>query len=175
MNRTQLEHVIRAAATISGDDEIIVIGSQAILGSYPDAPAELCLSEDVDLYPRRHPELADVVDGSIGERSPFHESFGYYAQGVGPDTVLPAGWQGRLVPVRTSAGTGLCLEAHDLVLSKYAAGRERDHDYVRAALRHRLVARVTLLERLADLPLNHAARQRIAALVARDCAESGAA
>jgi hypothetical protein len=49
MNRLQLEHVIRAAATISEDDEIVVIGSQAILGRYPDALEELCLSADADL------------------------------------------------------------------------------------------------------------------------------
>ena len=41
MTRDQLEHVIRAAATIAVDDEIVVIGSQAILGEYPDAPEEL--------------------------------------------------------------------------------------------------------------------------------------
>jgi hypothetical protein len=28
MNRTQLEHVIRAASEISGDREIVVVGSQ---------------------------------------------------------------------------------------------------------------------------------------------------
>jgi hypothetical protein len=41
MNRDQLEHVIRAAAAISEDDEIYVFGSQSILGAYPDPPPEL--------------------------------------------------------------------------------------------------------------------------------------
>lgn len=46
---------------------------------------------EADVYPRNKPELADLIDGSIGEGSPFHTSFGYYAQGVGADTaVLPA-------------------------------------------------------------------------------------
>lgn len=45
MNRAALEHIVRAAAMISGDDELIVIGSQAILGQYPDAPAALLMSE----------------------------------------------------------------------------------------------------------------------------------
>ena len=44
MNRRQLEHLIRAASTIAEDDEIIVVGSQAILGTYPEAPAELLVS-----------------------------------------------------------------------------------------------------------------------------------
>ena len=149
MNRLQLEHVIRAAATIAEDDEIVVIGSQAILGRYPDAPEELCLSADADLYPRNRPDRADLIDGSIGELSPFHETYGYYAQGVGPRTaILPAGWEDRLVRVETEAGAGLCLEPHDLVISKYVAAREKDRDYVRAALRHGLVNVETLLERL---------------------------
>ncbi|HXT21630.1 MAG TPA: hypothetical protein VN923_12840 [Thermoanaerobaculia bacterium] len=49
MTRDQLEHVIRAAAVIASDDEIVVIGSQAILGQYPDAPAELLVSVEADV------------------------------------------------------------------------------------------------------------------------------
>lgn len=155
MNRAQLEHVIRAAATIAGDSEIVVIGSQAILGRYPDAPAGLLVSSDVDVYPRNHPARADLIEGSIGELSPFHETYGYYAQAVGKSTaILPEGWEERLVPVPTPAGSGLCLEPHDLVLSKYAAGREKDREYVRTAVRARLVERVVLLERLERTPLD---------------------
>ena len=171
MNRAQLEHVIRAAATIAGDDEIVVIGSQAILGRFPDAPAELVVSKDVDVYPRNRPERADLVEGSIGELSPFHETYGYYAQAVGKATaVLPEGWESRLVPVPTSAGTGLCLEPHDLLVSKYVAGREKDRDYVRAAARHRLADRSTLLERLACTPLSEERRRQISRQVEADFA-----
>lgn len=169
MNRAQLEHVIRAAATIAGDSEIVVIGSQAILGRYPNAPPELLVSADVDVYPRNRPERADLIEGSIGELSPFHETYGYYAQGVGERTaVLPDGWESRLVAVPTPAGTGLCLEPHDLVISKYVAGREKDRDYVRAILRHRLAERETLLERLAHTPIDEAQRSRIASQIALD-------
>jgi hypothetical protein len=52
----------------------------------PSAPEELLISNEADIYPRNHPERADVVDGSIGELSPFHQTFGYYAQGVGEHT-----------------------------------------------------------------------------------------
>jgi len=171
MNRAQLEHVIRAAATIAGDDEIVVIGSQAILGRYPDAPAELLASKDVDVYPRHHPERADLVEGSIGELSPFHETYGYYAQAVGKATaVLPEGWESRLVPVPTPAGTGLCLEPHDLLISKYVAGREKDREYVRAAVRHRLADRATLIERLARTPIGEEQRGRISRQIEADFA-----
>lgn len=66
MTRLQLEHLIRAAGTISDDDDIIVIGSQAILGQFPDAPPELLVSREADVYPRMHPERAELIDGSIG-------------------------------------------------------------------------------------------------------------
>lgn len=171
MNRAQLEHVIRAASAIAQDDELVIIGSQAILGAHPDAPGELCLSADVDLYPRHKPELADLIDGSIGEISPFHESFGYYAQGVGPETaILPAGWEARLVPVRAGAATGLCLDPHDLFVSKYAAGRPKDRDYLRAAIRTGLAHRDTVLARLATTPLDDTRRASVRATVEADFA-----
>jgi len=41
MRYDQLEHAIRAACSVSEDTELVVFGSQAILGSYPDAPESL--------------------------------------------------------------------------------------------------------------------------------------
>jgi len=49
MTRDQLEHAIRAACTVSGDTELLIFGSQAILGSYPFAPQSLRASIEVDL------------------------------------------------------------------------------------------------------------------------------
>jgi hypothetical protein len=83
MKRTDLEHIIRAAGSITGDNEIMVVGSQAILGQFPDAPETLLRSLEADIYPKNKSDLADLIDGSIGELSPFHMTFGYYAHGVG--------------------------------------------------------------------------------------------
>ena len=114
MQRPQLEHIIRAAAGITGAQEFVIIGSQAVLGQFPHAPPELLVSIEADLFSLRDPADSDLIDGSIGEGSPFHQTFGYYAHGVGADTaVLPNGWHERLVPVRnenTGGGTGLCLD-----------------------------------------------------------------
>ena len=143
MQRKELEHVIRAAGSIAEADELIILGSMAILGAYPDAPEELLISREVDTYPAAVPERADLIDGSIGELSPFHEQFGYYAHGVGPETaVLPAGWKERLVVVsneNTGGITGLCLHPADLAISKMIAGREKDLDYVGILLKQGLV------------------------------------
>ncbi len=174
MTREQLEHLIRAAATIADDTEIVVIGSQAVLGQFPDAPEELRASMEADLWPRNHPDRWELVDGSIGELSPFHETFGYYAQGVGPETAtLPQGWENRLVRVespRTGGAVGLCLEIHDLVISKYVAGREKDMAFVRVAISHGLVDEATLGRRLESTPIGDELRERIRALIARDFA-----
>jgi hypothetical protein len=176
MTRTQLEHLIRAAAVIADDDELVIIGSQSILGQFPHAPSSLLVSVEADLYPKNHPERADLIDGTIGELSPFHDTFGYYAQGVGETTaVLPAGWQGRLVPIcneNTRRATGWCLEAHDLVLSKYVARRDKDVRFIRDAIVHRLVDARILIERVGDLPLP---QDRIAFILALIEADSRAA
>src|SRR5207249_9610500 len=153
MQRPQLEHIIRAAAAITGAQEFIIIGSQAVLGQFPGAPAELLVSMEADVFTLRNPADADLIDASIGEGSPFHQTFGYYAHCVAAETaVLPAGWQERLVPVRnpnTGGSTGLCREIHDLAASKLIAGREKDTDCVRGLFRYTLVRSAIVLERLA--------------------------
>jgi len=76
MNRQELEHLIRAAGSITSCRDIVVLGSQAILAAFPNAPEELLVSMEADVYPLEAPELADLIDGSIGEISPFHNTFG---------------------------------------------------------------------------------------------------
>jgi hypothetical protein len=143
MQRHQLEHLIRAAGAITGADEIVVIGSQAILGARPDAHASLLRSVEADMFTFRDPRDADLIDGSIGEGSPFHDTFGYYAQGVWLDTaILPDGWRERLVRVQnenTRQVSALCLEPHDLAVSKMVAGREKDFEYVMSMVRHGMI------------------------------------
>lgn len=158
MQRSDLEHLIRASGEIAGDNEIIIIGSQAILGQFPNAPVRLLMSMEADIYPKNNPEKADKVDGAIGEGSSFHELHGYYAQGVGERTaVLPRDWENRLVAVNnenTNGVTGYCLEAHDLAISKIIAQRPKDAKFVQELVRHDMIERKTMLHRLeqTDLP-----------------------
>ena len=165
MKRSDLEHIIRAAAAITDQYEIMIVGSQSILGAVPDAPPELLLSMEADVYPMQRPELADLIDGAIGELSPFEERFGYYAQGVGPETaILPTGWLGRVVRVQnqnTDFKVGYCLDPADLAASKLAAGRDKDWPFVEAMLRHAIVDLQTVRARVARLPVDEATRQRL--------------
>ena len=155
-----------AAAAVTNEYEIVVIGSQSILGAVADPPAALLQSMEADCYPLKQPELADLIDGAIGELSPFHERFGYYAQGVGPETaVLPAGWQDRLVKLQnenTDLKIGWCLEPHDLAAAKLVAGREKDGPFVQTMLRHGLIQLNTLLDRVQALPVDANAKARLA-------------
>lgn len=176
MKRSELEHLIRAAGAISDDQEIVVIGSQAILGQFPNAPPALLMSAEADLFPLHRPELADVIDGSIGESSSFHEQFGYYAQGVGERTaVLPSGWRDRLIPIEnanTRGVKGLCLEVHDLAISKHVASRDKDLEFTRELARHGLTDSKILLARLNATEITPELRKVIKARIQRDAAEA---
>jgi hypothetical protein len=168
MKRQQLEHIIRAATAITGADEIVIIGSQAVLGQFPDAPAELLVSIEADVFTLRNESDSELIDGSIGEATVFHQTFGYYAHGVAADTAhLPAGWQSRLIRIEnenTGTGAGLCLEINDLAVSKLIAGREKDMQFIEALFRHRLAEPAVVSTRLETISLDE---QRLALSRAR--------
>jgi hypothetical protein len=171
MNRAALEHILRAAAAIANEREFVVIGSQAVLGQFPDAPDALLASIEADLYPRHAPDKSDLIDGAIGELSTFHQTFGYYAHGVDDTTAtLPAGWADRLVPIandNTGGATGWCLEVHDLAVSKLVAGRERDLDFVRVLVRERMLDPDLLRQRVMMLTASEDVKQAVGARLLR--------
>jgi hypothetical protein len=164
-----------APASIADDREIVVIGSQSVLGQFSRAPQVLLASMEADVFPRNRPERADLINGAIGQGSRSHEQFGYYAQGVGKATViLPEGWRDRLVRIKnanTGGSVGLCLEVNDLAISKYAAGRARDLALTAALARNRMTDRTILLERDDRTRLDAALRDLVRGPIARDFAK----
>jgi hypothetical protein len=165
MTRSQLEHAIRAACDVSGDTEVWVFGSQAILGEHPDAPAALRRSIEVDIAPRNKPEAVIDIDSVLGELSLFHETHDFYVHDVPIEAAeLPGGWQVRTFRVRnanTSDYTGWCLEGHDLAASKLAAFRDKDRDFVRVLLVEGLIDAGVLLERIALMHVTDDRRERM--------------
>ena len=164
MKRADLEHILRASKGVTGETEFIVIGSQAILGRFPDAPRVLRESMEADVYPRHRPQLAEEIEGSLGRYSAFDQTFGYHADGVSPTTAtLPAGWESRLVKLtnaNTDGAIGWCLEPHDLAYSKLAARREKDLAFVAALLKFKLIRQVQL-QRLIESTADPALRDKL--------------
>lgn len=174
MRRKEFEHAIRAAGAVLGRHEVLVIGSQALHASVDgDLPPEASRSIEVDvavLHGDPDGRLADLIDGSIGEASMFHATFGYYAQGVVETTaVLPTGWRERLVCFESPGTNGVvawCLEPHDLWVSKAIAGRPKDLEFCRAIAEGGMVDAVQLRDRLARVTaLDPRVRDAVAARI----------
>jgi hypothetical protein len=169
MRRDQLEHAIRTACQIIGRPEVIVIGSQAILGTFreDELPARATMSAEVDILPiadsnEETMQLADDIEGVAGEFSPFEELHGFRIDGVDLETAaLPEGWRDRLVKVQNAntAGlgggprfTGWCLDKEDLCAAKLSALREKDQNFVAELLEAGLVDSGVIAARLAAVP-----------------------
>jgi hypothetical protein len=171
MTREELEHIIRASGEVTDQYEFVIVGSQSILGPVPRPEAVFTMSAEADIYPLQAPELADQIEGALGEGSPFHETFGYYAQGVGPETaVLPQGWMRRVHRVQSEATNqrvGYCLDLVDLFLSKAAAGRDKDREFCIAMLEHAYVDSAQALNRVADMPLEREQQRKLSAAIRR--------
>lgn len=169
MKRSDLAHILRAACEVTGDANMLVIGSQSILGSFGEdqLPAEATRSIEADIAFLDDPQerKSDLVDGAIGEESRFHETFGVYGQGVSLSTaVLPEGWRDRLVPfddVEAHPSNALCLDPHDLVVSKLVAGREKDYEFAQALVAAGLIEVGILRERATTLPGPPAVGRRV--------------
>lgn len=124
-------------------------------------PANATMSREVDIavfFSATEAESADVISLHAGELSPFHETHGFYLEGVQRETaILPEGWEYRLVSVRnenTRNATGLCLEPHDLCASKLMAHREKDLAFVLLLIKAELIQPELLVERLQQVDIN---------------------
>jgi len=150
MRREQLEHAIRTACQTNGTPEVIVVGSQSILGTYREEqlPPAATMSVDIDVLPitesnEETARLADLIERVVGEFSPFEQTHGFSIDGVDLSTsALPAGWRTRLVRVQnvnTAAPsgapqfTGWCLDKEDLCVAKLCALSEKDQKLRRRA------------------------------------------
>lgn len=173
MKKHQLDHLLRAAGRITGEKQFIIIGSQSLHGKHPDLPDELVASAEADLIAKGDTQRTAWLN-AIGQDSPFHVEFGYYADPVEEGAAtLPAGWKGRLVnlPAGDTDGVrGLCLDPHDLAIAKYVARREKDLAFNRELARRGIVFRERLLARVAKTRLSNDERERIRSDITADFA-----
>lgn len=174
MKKQQVDHVLRAAGRITGERQFIIIGSQALHGRHPDLADEILTSFEVDLMASQRIDRTEWLN-VIGVDSPFHETYGYYADAVDANTAtLPKGWKGRLVrlpPGDTGGVRGLCLDPHDLAIAKYAAFREKDLVFTRELARRGIVSQDQLLTLLEQTQVSADLRKRIRARIVADFAQ----
>ena len=157
MTLYQLENIIRASGSVTDENVMLVLGSQSILGAFPEPPGDLCVSMEADIFPLKAPQKTDLISGSIGEITLFQSTFGYYAHGLPPEACpLPEGWDTRLHSIKsenTRGVLGLCLDPLDLAASKLVAGRDKDISFVGELLSYGLIDRDALVYRIAQFNL----------------------
>jgi hypothetical protein len=156
MNFEELEHIVRAAKDLTGETEFIAIGSQSLLVSFHDLPRELRRSPELDITAKSNPQVADLIDGDLGEITPFHQTFHVYAHGVGPEKrYAPSGLGISVAQSSNAAMNGAVvygLSPEDLAYAKLAAGREKDIDFVRGMIQHGIVSQVSVGRLIGSCP-----------------------
>jgi hypothetical protein len=147
-----LERTVRALATEFNTDKVFIIGSQAILVGWPDAPTVMKTSPEIDAfpanartweikekekYPDESPEASEHINALFGCGSQFHRTHGFYIDGVDENTAtLPADWQTRAmvrpVVVGNRIVTAVAPGPEDLIVSKLARLDHKDKAFIEA-------------------------------------------
>jgi hypothetical protein len=149
VRKAQLEDLLRQLSSLVGSGEVTMIGSQCVHAIVGDAPAEVLLSQECDLLFEGDDPTATLVDEELGPSSAYQRDTGVYVDVIrGTFPFLPDGWEQRTQTIDVGVLKARCLEVHDLVLSKLAAGRLKDNEMVAALITHRLVVLDIIRERI---------------------------
>jgi hypothetical protein len=129
----------------------VIVGSQAVFAvtDYPPEIARLSVECDFLLLDKSF-RLRDEVADKLGVFSKYQSKKGIHADVLGRATVvLPEGWENRLVELKNENGeaVALCVEIHDVAVSKLIAGREKDFEFLRALFGAELLQIEIFLER----------------------------
>jgi hypothetical protein len=160
MRLPALRHLLQAVQSLARPERIRVLGSTALLASFPDlgepgGPLELTYDADLLVEPCDEP-LAAMLHEAVGEGSLFARRTGYHADILRPAILatLPRGWESRLVKMKESGtDSAAALSPEDLAVVKLRAGRPKDLDLCRALLGLNLVTASALRQRLDETPL----------------------
>lgn len=141
-----LDRAVRALCEYFKTDATIIIGSQAILVGWPDAPAIMRTSVEIDAYPcnarewevaNPGAEASEEISVLFGYLSDFHTAHGFYIDVVDETTAcLPPGWRERAVSRAVQSYgrmvTAIAPATNDLVVSKLHPLREKDKSFILA-------------------------------------------
>ena len=128
MRLSALKHLVEAVHGIARSERIYVLGSSALLGSFPalgeaGGPLEMTFDGDLLLHPCDE-QLAALLHEAVGEGSLFAQRVGYYADILRPEIVetLPRGWETRVVNLDENLHA-VALAPEDLLVTKLRTGR----------------------------------------------------
>ncbi len=150
---------VRAVAKYFKTDTVYVIGSQAVLVHWPDAPRRLRLSREIDAYPanareweRLHPdaEASEEINALFGQGSHFEASHGFYIDGVDEHTArLPPDWRKRAKVMKIDDEgrviTAISPSLEDTIVAKLARLDPRDREFISTACKTRRLGNRRLL------------------------------
>ncbi len=137
MRKLDLFELIREINEISAEAKPIIVGSQAIHAITTTLPEIAQKSIECDfLFAGGKSETRAEINKKLGVFSNFQLEHGFYADALGLATVvLPTNWQERLQPLLDENGEiiAYCAEIHDVAVSKFVAGREKDFQFLKDA------------------------------------------
>jgi hypothetical protein len=152
MRRDRLDHILRAAAGVTGHNTFVLVGSSVIVVRCRNIPGDMLMTREADVYVPDASDieaLSDMIDANIGQGSAFHNQYGYYADGVSPGTsVMPTDWVDRAQHYHGSGCPGVTAivpDVEDVALAKVVAWREKDQSWILSGVRAGLFS----LERMA--------------------------
>ena len=156
MQREQFHELLTRAADVCARRELVIFGSQSVHAVTAFPPVEVLVSVECDIWLRDEPEVASRLTDQLGKDSAFAKSTGVYADALPPDLpMLPGGWEQRLVPYSVGNVTARCLEIHDLIVTKLAAGRLKDYEFIAAVLMGKLARVDEVMRRIQTFPDPH--------------------
>jgi len=174
LRRSEIDHILRAAASLTGYTRFVMIGTGAVIATARYVPVTMMQTGEIDIYAEEAADpvwISDLIDGSIGRDSQFHRTFGYYGDGVSPSTaIMPSDWRSRAVEYVTPDGlaTAVCPSADEIAIAKLCAWREKDQAWLREAFRSGVakadrVAALLQAELTAEAPAPDELARRVAA------------
>lgn len=163
MRRRNIDHILRAAAEVTKHKKFVLVGSAALIARTKHVPLNMMYTPEIDIYA---PDAEDVefaselIDGSIGQGSQFHNQFGYYGDGVSPATSkMPTDWTERAIEYHGDECPGVAAivpEENDLALAKLAAWRDKDRLWLTEGVRAGILSLSQMADRLGRMPPTNA-------------------
>ena len=160
-DRDDLLRAARSVAEHFSAERVIIVGSQAILLTWPDAPVVLKITPEIDIYPEnnrdweaRNPgfEASEEISVLFGEMSQFHERFGFYLDGVDENTArMPPDWldhsETMEIDVYGRTAVVVCPSIEDVIVSKLHRLVKKDVTFIKACAEARSLDRLRILDR----------------------------